>query len=300
MKDVLIIGSDGKLGSGLMKKLETRAHGTSRRPHILTSEIYLDLLNQESIEKLEKVSYYKYAIIVAAISEPDQCYLDQKLSLTINVESTIKVLKILKKKSIKPIFISTEMVFDGNKGNYSEVDKPDPILIYGKQKLEVEKFIQNHFHDFMILRLPKIYSSQNNDRSILNSFYCDIVSNKECVYAKDQYFSPTLQDDFELSVSKVIEKDLSGIFHLSSSCRVSRWDFFEMFANKVGNFGRIKQGLLSDISFLENRPNDLSLNGEKLSKALDLVFATPRAGIDKWMNDNPAYLSNLVGHHEKF
>jgi dTDP-4-dehydrorhamnose reductase len=120
----------------------------------------------------------------------------------------------------------------------------------------------------------------------LNSFFEDISSNKEAAYAKDQYFSPTLQDDFEISVLKLIEKDLTGVFHLSSSCRVSRWDFFELFANAIGNFGKVKPCLLSDIKFLEKRPMDLSLNGEKLSKATDFVFTTPKMGIDKWINNN--------------
>lgn len=290
MKDVLILGSDGKLGSGLMKRLELRAQGTTRRANLLPHEIFFDLLNQESIQNLTKVSDYRFAIIVAAISDPDQCYINQKLSYIINVDSTIRALKILKEKQIKPIFISTEMVFDGNGEFYSEFDKPEPILIYGRQKLEVEKFILNNFDDFMILRLSKIYSSQNNDRSILYAFFNDISKNKKAIYAKDQYFSPTLQDDFEISVSKLIEKDLSGVFHVSSSCRVSRWDLFELFADRIGNFGEVKPCLLSNIKFLETRPADLSLNGEKLSKAIDFVFTTPKMGIDKWINDNhPIY-----------
>ena len=164
MKDVLILGSDGKLGSGLMKKLEFRARGTTRRTNLLPHEIFFDFLNQESIQNLKKISDYRFVIIVAAISDPDQCYVNQKLSNYINVDSTISVLKILKEKQIKPIFISTEMVFNGNGELYSEFDKPEPILIYGTQKLEVEKFILNNFDDFMILRLSKIYSSKNNDK----------------------------------------------------------------------------------------------------------------------------------------
>jgi dTDP-4-dehydrorhamnose reductase len=224
--------------------------------------------------------------MVAAISDPDKCYVNQKLSNTINVDSTISVLKILKDKKIKPIFISTEMVFDGNGELYSEFDKPEPILIYGRQKLEVEKFILDNFNDFMILRLSKIYSSNTNDQSILYSFFDDISNNKKVLYARDQYFSPTLQDDFEISVLKLIEKDLSGVFHISSSCRVSRWGFFELFANAIGNFGNVKPCLLNDIKFLEKRPTDLSLNSEKISKAIDFKFATPKMGIDKWINDN--------------
>ena len=100
MKDVLILGSDGKLGSGLMKKLEFRARGTTRRTDLLPNEIFLNLLDHESIQNLKNESDYRFAIIVAAISDPDQCFVNQELSNLINVESTIKVLKILSENQI--------------------------------------------------------------------------------------------------------------------------------------------------------------------------------------------------------
>ena len=140
-----------------------------------------------------------------------------------------------------------------------------------------------------------MYSSNNNDKSILYTFFNDVCNNKTAMYAKDQYFSPTLQDDFETCVSELIENNLSGLFHISSNCRVSRWDLFEMFANTIGNFGKVRPCLLSDIEFLERRPMDLSLNSEKVSKVLDFVFTTPRTGIDKWIKVNYSYLSNTIG-----
>lgn len=295
MKDVLVIGSDGKLGSGLFDKIKDRALGTSRRSNKSNSQaavLHLDLLSHASIQNLINVATLKVAILVAAISNPDECFINQKLSNKINVDAPIEILKILKKRSIKPIFISTEMVFDGKKGFYSELDKPKPILIYGKQKLEVEEYIKRNFSDYIIIRLSKIYSEVNNDNSILNTFYSDITSKKVSKYAIDQHFTPTLQHDFALAVSSLIDKNLSGIFHLSSGSRINRWHFFELFAKRLGNFGKVQPCLLSDIRFLEMRPMDLSLNGDKLLKATNVNFATPEEGIDKWIKTNKYWLIN--------
>ena len=286
MKNILVIGADGKLGSGLMKQLKGRANGTTRRVNLQANEIYLDLVNPDSIESLKKNLNYDFAILVAAISEPDYCFLDQKISWVTNVESIVEILKILKEYRIKPVFISTEMVFDGNKGFYSESDKTDPILIYGKQKLEIEKIIRQNFSDFIIVRLSKIYSALNNDNSILNNFYSDIINSKVAYYAKDQYFSPTLQDDFELAVLGLIKKNLCGVFHVSSSHRISRWEFYQLFAEQIGNYGKVRPCMLKDIKFIEQRPSDLSLNGKKLSRAIGLTFTTPEAGIKKWIANN--------------
>jgi dTDP-4-dehydrorhamnose reductase len=286
MKDVLIIGSHGKLGAGLFTKLKSRAIGTSRQRISQTSVLYLDLLSNSSIQNLINISTLKVAILVAAISDPDECFINKKLSKAINVDAQIEILKVLKRENIKPIFLSTEMVFDGLKGFYSELDKPNPTLIYGKQKLEVEEYIQSHFRDFIIIRLSKIYSEINNDNSILNAFYSDITSNRVKKYARDQYFTPTLQHDFELAVSSLIDKNLSGIYHLSSGFRINRWDFFELFAQRIGKYGKVQPCSLSDIKFLEERPMDLSLNGDKLSTATYINFAAPVIGIDKWININ--------------
>jgi dTDP-4-dehydrorhamnose reductase len=287
MKDVLVIGSDGKLGSGLFDKIKDRALGTSRRSSSKKADLQLDLLNHKSIQDLIKIPNLKVAILVAAISNPDECYINQKLSRSINVDASIEILKILKKKSIKPIFISTEMVFDGQKSFYSETDKPNPVLLYGKQKLEVEEFIQRNFSDYIIVRLSKIYSVLNKDNSILNSFYSDIISKRVAKYAQDQFFCPTLQDDFEIAILKLIDTNLKGIFHLSSSYRISRWDFFQLFSNRIKLFGSAIPCRLDDINFLEPRPRDLSLNGVKLSKAITFTFAPPKLGIDQWISNHP-------------
>lgn len=293
MIDTLVIGSDGKLGSGLIRKLESRATGTTRRIDLQVGEVYLDLLDHESIQSLMKVPDYKIAILVAGISNPDECFINQKLSSSINIDAPIEILKILKKKQIKPIFISTEMVFDGNKGSYSELDETGPTLIYGKQKLEVEKFIKKTFGDYIILRLSKIYSEMNNDNTILNQFYSAITNNTTAKYAQDQYFTPTLQNDFEIAVSALIDRDLSGVFHLSSGFRVNRWDFFQLFAKKIGKRGKVQPCSLLDLEFLEKRPMDLSLNGDKLAIAADIKFASPEMGIDEWIKNNQPQLIGL-------
>ena len=79
MKDVLVIGSDGKLGSGLFDKIKDRALGTSRRSSSKKADLQLDLLNHKSIQDLIKIPNLKVAILVAAISNPDECYINQKL-----------------------------------------------------------------------------------------------------------------------------------------------------------------------------------------------------------------------------
>jgi len=77
-------------------------------------------------------------------------------SKALNVDSIKRILNRLKEWEIKPIFASSEFVFDGKKGNYKETDEVNPILLYGKQKVAIEDYIQSQFKDYLIFRLAKV------------------------------------------------------------------------------------------------------------------------------------------------
>ena len=74
-----------------------------------------------------------------------------------------KNFNIFKRFNIKPIFLSTDLVFSGVKGKYVEKDIPKPKTLYGKQKLIIEKYIKKNFQNYLIFRLSKTYSFKKND-----------------------------------------------------------------------------------------------------------------------------------------
>jgi len=281
----VVLGSDGKLGAKMLESLGKNAYGTTRNNQ-KKGKLYLDLTDFYSIDNLEFSPNTSHAIFVAAISEPDQCFQNPEFFQKINVEGVIYLLNKLKRLRITPIFLSSEMVFDGLKGNYSESDTPNPILLYGKQKLGVENYIKTNFDKYLIFRLAKIYSTNIGDSSILNQFYNNIKNNTITRYASDQLFSPTAQNDFENIMKFALNSDLSGLFHVSSGANISRWEFFQLFANKIGGTVRACKCSLSDLDFLEPRPKNLTLNNKKLVSASNYNFLSPVDGINIWLSRN--------------
>ena len=104
-------------------------------------------------ETIESLSSCKKAILLLADRNPNNCFKNREYTNLLNVTSIKKILNYLKKYNIKPVFISSDYVFDGKKGNYSEKDKPQPVITYGFQKLEVENYIQSNFEKYLIFRV---------------------------------------------------------------------------------------------------------------------------------------------------
>jgi len=282
--DTLLIGSSGKLGKNLKKCLGSRCLTTSRNAATASADIELDLRNPETFD-WDLLQDLRYGLIVAAVSDPDQCFLDPITSMAINVEGTIKVLQKMRDYGVKPIFLSSEMVFDGVRGSYKEADDPNPILVYGQHKHFVELHIQDHFDDFLILRLAKIYSTKLGDGSLFNQFHRSTLGLDCTIYATNQFFTPTAQEDFDGVIERCLDLDVSGLFHLSSGYRMSRWELYELFASKSGLQSRARPGLLEDLPFVERRPRDLSLDGSALESSLSFTYTNPEQGLAQWISN---------------
>ena len=139
------------------------------------------------------------------------------------------------KRRIKVIYISSDAVFDGKKGNYSESSTRNPINKYGLIKYKVEKYIQYKLKKYLIVRISKVLSFNKKDNSIIHQTLNSIKA-KNLKFASDEIFSPIFIEDFCESIYKLIAKDLNGIFHLNSIKKISRYHL----AKKLINYLNIK------------------------------------------------------------
>ena len=73
-----------------------------------------------------------HAVILLRDTNPEACVSDIEYSRALNVEGIVRIIDCLKERKIKPVFASTEVVYDGERGNYTEEDTPNPILEYAQ------------------------------------------------------------------------------------------------------------------------------------------------------------------------
>jgi dTDP-4-dehydrorhamnose reductase len=217
---------------------------------------------------------YSSALICAAVTKVENCEKNPVQSYAINVEGTLRVIEQLNKEKIHPIFLSSDYVFDGCTGNYSETSPVDPVNLYGTHKATVEKAIpQICGSNYTILRLSKIFSTDCGSSSFLSGMISDIVSGKTVKAAHDQIFCPTFIKDLLHIVLEIQNNNFSGLFNVCSPEIMSRYALAQRIALlcKVdpGNIIRIS---IDDLNEKFHRPHDTSMICNKITNTIKARF----------------------------
>ena len=163
MRDkILAIGASSFVGKNFMDKYSDKEIIATYNTRKIKDGIHFNALTADLNEVIDNFGEIHSAIIFMGDTKPISCYQNPEFSNQLNVDSITRVLNCLKEWEIRPIFISTEFAFDGEKGNYNEDDRTNPIVLYAKQKLLIEKYIQSSFSDYIIFRLAKVYGLLNS------------------------------------------------------------------------------------------------------------------------------------------
>ena len=141
----LIIGASGAFGKELKKYYDKKKTIFTFYKTPIKNGIKFNATYEKIEKKIKNFDDISEGIILYAEKNPNKCYENKKYSNLLNVSSVKQIIIVFKKFKIKPIFMSTDLVFSGLKGNYSEKSIPNPKTLYGKQKLKIEKFIKNNF-----------------------------------------------------------------------------------------------------------------------------------------------------------
>jgi dTDP-4-dehydrorhamnose reductase len=201
----------------------------------------------------------------------DKCELEKELAWKINTEGTKNIAELCKKHQAFPVYISTDYVFNGEKGMYEEKDEPDPLNYYGLTKLKGEESIKNLTDEHCIARTSVIYGSVPATGKINFALWLlEKLKNREkAKIATDQWNSPTLNTNLANMVLEVLERKLTGIFHLAGATRLSRYKFAKFIAETFS----LDMNLITPVSSEEfpwaaKRPKDSSLNIKKTQQTL--------------------------------
>ena len=160
----LIFGASGYLGNHLynfLSQKEKKVYGTYFR-NKKKGLIYFDI-SKMKINSLKFIDSIDYAVIMSAVnSNVNDTNKNLNKTLKINLNKTKKLLEDCLKYGLTPVYISSDGVFDGKKGNYKENDVLNSLNHYGKIKKEIEKFITKKFNNYLIIRVSKVFSLQKN------------------------------------------------------------------------------------------------------------------------------------------
>ena len=247
MKRVLITGSNGLLGQKLVELLSrSRAYelllASKEKESVFDSNALpykqLDTTRRQDVRRT--VDEFEPNVIVnaAAITDVDQCETERSLAWQVNVGTVENLAYAAKLVGARMVHISTDYVFDGKSGPYSETDRPNPLSYYGRTKLASENVLITSNVPATILRTMVLYGTGHGVKTNFALWlWKNLSEGKPVRVVSDQVGNPTLVDDLAFAVLKVIELARNGLYHVSGPDLVSRHQFALTLA-RVFNFNK--------------------------------------------------------------
>ncbi|MCC7439275.1 MAG: SDR family oxidoreductase [Armatimonadetes bacterium] len=231
--NVLITGVEGQLGRVLLRVLRRESNwdfAGLTRTHFQTAKeaIPVDPLSKTSWRQaLATVNWHPNVIInAAAMTNVDRCESNREEAWQSNAQLAETVTRIARIFDSKVIQISTDYVFDGQSGPYSETDKPNPINYYGRTKLAAENICTQSAVPLAIVRTMWLYGHTRSTKMNFVRWLCQELSEGKSVsVVSDEFGNPTLLDDLAYAIFQIIQKDICGIINVSGEERMSRLEF---------------------------------------------------------------------------
>jgi dTDP-4-dehydrorhamnose reductase len=289
---LLVTGASGLLGHKVVQTALNRNNEVysvyNEHPANKGNLIKLDLTNRSRASSIISKVNPQAIIHTAAYTDVDGCETNKDSAWKANVEATKNLVMSLGQNA-HITFVSTDYVFDGNKGLYVEEDPVNPINYYGYTKLKGEELIRQHASEWCIARPSVIYGWGPQAR--LN-FATWLISNlkegREVNVLTDQYVSPTLNTNVAEMLLEIAQKRLTGVLHTAGATRVDRYQYALSLA-EICNLRKdlIKPTKMNEMQWKAKRPRDSSLD---VSKASDLLNQRPlelHKALDVMRKENP-------------
>jgi len=290
--DILITGANGFLGYYIIEQLLKRnlsviatGKGECRLPFTDKNFVYraMDFTDPFAVDAV--CNEYKPGVVVhaGAMGKPDECEMNQMLAYVVNVEGTVNLLLNAEELKSFFVFVSTDFVFDGERGMYTEEDAPRPLNYYGRTKMEAEEAVKDYPFDWCIVRTVLVYGKNYSGRSnILSIVKEKLEIGEEYCVVDDQSRSPTYVEDLAKGIVSVIEKKAKGIFHISGKDILTPYQMAMITAEHLGlNKSLIKKVTAADFSQPAKRPPKTGFIIEKARKELGYEPLSFEEGLKK-------------------
>lgn len=301
---LLITGATGLLGLNLSLLAVDQGHrvtGLSRssdlsvRPFCLE---HVDLVETESALRMI-ADIEPHAIIhCAAIANLNAAEESPALAKRINGEVPGELARFAAQNGIPFMHISTDAVFDGREGGYTELDTPNPLSIYARTKLAGEIAVREANPDACIARVVFYGWSLSGKRSLSEFFFNELKAGKSVNGFTDTFFCPLYVEDLAWILLEMLHDGLSGLYHVVSPERLSKYKFGVKIARIFGfDADLIEPVQMKAVNRMAARSLNLTLSPAKLEGALGHPLPGVDSGIERlyrrWQDGYPEYLQNL-------
>jgi dTDP-4-dehydrorhamnose reductase len=289
---LVITGASGLLGINLamesLREHEVVGVDRGKLKSAPFDVVRADLTYPDTFESLIDSTRPEWLINCAALANLEACEEDPLQAKLLNADLPGALAVACAKRNIRFVHISTDAVFDGTKdGFYTEEDEPSPPGVYSQTKLDGERAVQQANPEAIIARV-NFYGWSLGARRSLGEFFVNNLSEAKQVHGfTDVLFCPMLVNDTARLLLEMLQKDLSGLYHLVGAQRMSKYQFGVEVARTFG----LREDLIS--------PRSVEGSGLTAKRSHNLWLSTHKLSTDLG-HEIPAFSTGLAEFYTQF
>ena len=272
-----ITGANGLIGNYLV---QTATRFAPRwRVRALTRADF-DLLDFATVEREFAKEKPQLVIHCAAITVVGAAQKNPALARRVNVEITRQLAEL--SAEIPFVFFSTDLIFDGRKGNYAETDEPNPLHVYGETKLAAEQIVLKNPWHLVVRTSINGGISRAGNRGFNEDLRQALQSGRAMKLFTDEFRCPIPAVETARAVWELVNKNCAGIYHVAGAEKLSRWQIGELLVKRWPEIKtKIEPGLARDFPG-PSRALDTSLDVSKAQR----ILSRPLPKFSEWLAKN--------------
>jgi len=280
---VLVVGHRGQLGRDMM--LAAAAKGFAVHGEDFPG---IDITRLDSVTKA--VARYRPAAVIncAAFTAVDQCESETAKAFAVNADGAKNLALAAAECGAKLVHLSTDYVFDGMKKTpYVETDKPNPLSVYGKSKLEGEKLLAETYDRCFIVRVAWLYGTRGNNflKTIRSRAQKCAVTGEPVKVVNDQIGTPTYTMHVCRQLLSLMQSEHFGIYHGTNEGSCSWFDFASAIVKAYAIKANVVPCTTAEFPRPAPRPANSVLENERLKKLLMNTMPRWEMGLEEYLEE---------------
>lgn len=287
MPRILITGASGLLGSNLA--LETSVeHDVIAQyfQHPLASDMFTcvraDLTVASEVDALFERYQPDWVINCAALTTVDVCERKPELTQRLNVDLPAQIARAARACAARMIHISTDAVFDGKQGYYTESDPVNPLNVYARSKAAAEELVRQIYPAAAVVRTNLFGWNAQQKFSLAEWFLDNLRSRRGCKGFTDAWVNPILVNDLASVLTGILTAGLSGIWHVGSSECINKYQFGRLIAGTfTEDAGLIEPVKVAELGLIAPRAPKLCLDCTRIAEQMEIRLPTIWEGLQR-------------------
>ena len=290
---VLVVGGTGLVGNALVRAWASRATQVAAATyhcHATGGFLQLDMQDAGGVRALLERFRPETVAVPAANPFVDYCELHPAETRRVNVDGTLNVARACREIGARMIFYSSDYVYDGVKGVYTEEDAPSPINEYGRQKAEAEAGVLALDPRNLVIRTSGAYGWQWEPKNFVLQIRDRLTRGETMRVADDVRYNPTYVENLAEITAELAAAGASGIFHVVGAEEIVRHEFAVRVAKAFGlDAALLQRAPAAQLGSPTPRPKESSLRTDKVRAAVPVAPVGVDEGLRRMLAAEPAW-----------